>query len=275
MTPTKSAELNSPPVELSAQPLSPATFWGGDGASGTLGAIEAAKAAMKNSSDTSSEDRVMPAKIIMSKKERRKKSKVRITATSAATHAPQTEGSQKVINPNETRRVTSAPAIRIPTPAGSVNVQNRNASGASIATIEVQVPGFGALGFGAVWEMVLVPFEASKMWIRTHPRVMTLSWSILERGWDMGQIMTITGSRLWGVVFVYSKTGRLRLKRGDSVGTFVFDCVRSAVYLLIFMGLGVYMMRILACLVGVLRVGVVVLNGVLWMAKKLLGQGLL
>ena len=93
--------------------------------------------------------------------------------------------------------------------------------------------------------MVLVPYDASKMWLRNHPSVMTIGWTLLERVWEMGQIMTGTGFKLWSVVFIYSKTGRLKLKRGDTAGGFVADCARSALYLLMCVAIGVVVARVL------------------------------
>jgi hypothetical protein len=271
------AELDSPSIDLSTHPLSPGPFWGGDGSGGNSGAVEAAKSAigLKKKASTSSVEAVPVPSPLKVKKTRRKKPEVSDSARNVTgpTVAP-AEGS-RLPSPNESRRVASGPTLRTPEPAGrSASDKSRSASGASVATIEIQVPPFGALGFGAVWEMALVPFEASKMWLRNHPRVMTLAWSVMERGWDMGQAMTATGSRLWGVVFVYSKTGRLKLKKGDAAGSFVMDCARSAAYLLIFMAVGVAAMRVVKLVLDVMGVVGMIINGVVWVVKRLLGHGL-
>ena len=275
--------------------LSPAAFWGGDGASGVEGAKSAAKAAMKSSpgstngckksSDTSSEVIAAAIQVVMSKKERKKKAiipKLGSALAEATLRVPSTN-SKRAMSANESSRMTTVPSatLRVVSPAGTmVQPQRsmsgvRNISGASIATIEVPVPGLGGISIAGLSEMLLVPIDASRMWIRNHPKVMTSANVVLARGWEMGQIALTTGLRVWAVVFVYSKTGKFKMRRGDTAGGFVFDCVRSVAYLMMFMALSVCVMRILAGVASVLRIGIGMVRAIWWMVKKLLGQGIL
>lgn len=90
----------------------------------------------------------------------------------------------------------------------------------------------------------------------------------------MTQVITLTSAKLWGVVFVYSKTGRLKLKKGDTAGGFVFDCMRSCLYGLVFMAIGVAAMRVLKWVLNVMGVLGMVINAMVWVFKTLLGYGL-
>ncbi|KIV89445.1 hypothetical protein PV10_06845 [Exophiala mesophila] len=175
----------------------------------------------------------------------------------------------------------SVPRSKMGTPRGLAidctgSGKGRSISGNSVSTIEVQMPGLGSFGFGAIGEMAIVPFDATRMWIRNHPQVMQMGWAIIERAWQMGQVMMLTGWRLWTLVFVYSKTGRFKLsvKKGDSAGGFLVDCARSALYLMIFAAVGAFLMRVLSVLMGALGAIGWVLTGACWIVKKVLGVGL-
>jgi len=182
---------------------------------------------------------------------------------------------------SNSQRSVSGPRLRVPTPQGlaiacSGISKSRNVSGNSISTLEMQVPGLGSLGFSAVGEMVIVPFEATKMWIRNHPQVMQLAWEVLERAWQMSQVVATTALQLWTLIFVYSKTGKLKLRKGkkETAGGFVLNCARSCVYLLIFVAVGVFVMRALNILVGALGLMGWLFKGVFWVLKQLLGFGM-
>jgi len=102
---------------------------------------------------------------------------------------------------------------------------------------------------------------------------MTLGWEVLERGWQMGQITTTTGWKLWAMVFVYSKTGKLRLNmsRGETAGGFVIDCARSMLYLLVFAAVGVFVLRVLNVVLGVVGIVGWFFKALFWIAKQILG----
>ncbi|KAK5467313.1 hypothetical protein LTS15_000285 [Exophiala xenobiotica] len=177
-------------------------------------------------------------------------------------------------------RVPSGSRLRLPTPAGlAISCaglpKSRDVSGTSFATLELQIPGLGTFGGGALGEMVLVPFEASKMWIRNHPQVMNLGWDVLERGWHMGQTTTTTAWRLWAVIFVYSKTGKLKLNvaKGETAGGFVIDCARSALYLLVLAAAGAFAVRCLRIVLGLVGVVGWLFKAVFWVLKQVLGLG--
>ncbi|KIX02434.1 uncharacterized protein Z518_08375 [Rhinocladiella mackenziei CBS 650.93] len=163
------------------------------------------------------------------------------------------------------------------TPAGPATTcsgrsESRNLSDTSDATSEPQVPGPGALGGGVIAEVVLVPFEATKMWIRNHPQVIKIGWEILERGWQMGQVIGATGWRLWTVVFVYSKTGKLA--KGETAGGFVIDCARSALYLLVFAAVSVFIIRVLRILLDIARAIGWLFRAIFWVLKHVGGYGI-
>jgi len=145
-----------------------------------------------------------------------------------------------------------------------------------MATLEFQVPGLGALGIGAIGEMVLVPFEATKMWMHHHPYVMRLGRDLLERSWQMSQTMTTTGWKLWAVIFVYSKTGKLRLNvsKGETAGGFMIDCARSALYLVFFAAMSIIVLRVLRVVLGVAGVIGWFFKAIFWVLKQVLGLGL-
>ncbi|KEF58850.1 uncharacterized protein A1O9_03693 [Exophiala aquamarina CBS 119918] len=182
---------------------------------------------------------------------------------------------------SHSQRSVSGPRLRVPTPQGlaiacSGTSKSRNVSGNSISTLELQVPGLGSLGFGALGEMVIVPFEATKMWIRNHPQVMKLAWEVLERAWQMSQVIATTAWKLWALIFVYSKTGKLKLSKAkkETAGGFVLDCARSGVYLLMFITVGVFAMRVLNVLVGALSLVGWLFKGFFWVLRQVLGFGL-
>ncbi|KAJ9628237.1 hypothetical protein H2204_009497 [Knufia peltigerae] len=187
-----------------------------------------------------------------------------------------------VRKPNSSQgvRLASGSRLRVPTPTGlAISCiglpRNRNTSGTSIGTIEVQLPGLGSFGGGAVSDLVLVPFEATKMWIKNHPQAMKIGWQALERGWQMSQVMTTTAWRLWALVFVYSKTGKLKLKvsKGETAGGFVIDCARSALYLLVFAAVGVFLLRVLGIVLGLFGIVGWFVKTIFWVLGKVLGSG--
>lgn len=182
---------------------------------------------------------------------------------------------------SHSQRSVSGPRLRVPTPRGlaitcSGTSKARNVSGSSISTLELQVPGLGSLGLGVVGEMIIVPFEATKMWIRNHPQVMKLGWQILERAWQMSQVIATTAWRLWALIFVYSKTGKFKLNvaKKESTGGFLFDCARSGVYLLIFIAVGVFAMRVLNILIGALGLIGWLFQAFFWVTRQVLGFGM-
>ena len=270
------AELDSPPIDLSTHPLSPGAFWGGvatqAGNNTPKGdAVEAAKSAtgLKKNASVSSDEVAAPSPLRVKKTRKKRLDIADLSRNLTAPTTPVASGEERK---NESRRVASGPSLRMTTPSGT-NCP-RSASGASIATIEIPVPQFGSLGFGAIWEMIMVPFEASRMWLRNHPQILSLAWRVIERAYEMGQVMALTASKLWTAIFVYSKTGRLKLKRGETAGGFMLDCMMSAVYLLIFMAIGVAAMRVIKWILDVMGVLGMMINGVVWIVKKLLGYGL-
>ena len=108
------------------------------------------------------------------------------------------------------------------------------------------------------------------MWLRNHPDVMNIGWWLLERVHEMSQFMALTGFRIWGVVFVYSKTGKIKLGRGETAAGFVINCGRSLLYLLLFVGLAVLMLRVLRFVWSLVRVLGLAFRGVGWLMGHVL-----
>ncbi|KAL6244305.1 hypothetical protein RBB50_008547 [Rhinocladiella similis] len=240
------------PIELSAQPRTPATPF-------------------ENSANSRSE--------VGSK---HKSSAAGLHKRQRSCSSPVIGSAGPVRQPNTSQgvRLPSGSRLRVPTPTGlAISCiglpRSRNASGTSIGTIEVQIPGLGLFGGGTASDLVLVPFEATKMWIKNHPQVMKRGWEVLERGWQMSRIMSTTAWRLWALVFVYSKTGKLKLKvsKGETAGGFVVDCARSALYLLVFAAVGVFFLRVLGIVFGLFGIVGWVFRTIFWVLKKVLGLG--
>ncbi|KAK4937638.1 hypothetical protein LTR10_021784 [Elasticomyces elasticus] len=178
------------------------------------------------------------------------------------------------------KRTASISRLRVPTPVGlsiscSGSPKSRSTSARSVATLELQVPSLESFGGGAVGEMVLGSFEATKIWIADHPQLMKVGWEALERGWQMAQITMVTGSRLWAVVFVYSRTGKLKLNvaKGETAGGFMFDCARSLVYLLLFAAVAAFFIRTLRIVLGVVGIVGWLFQAVFWVLKQVVGLG--
>ncbi|EXJ58382.1 hypothetical protein A1O7_05807 [Cladophialophora yegresii CBS 114405] len=122
----------------------------------------------------------------------------------------------------ESNRAVSGSRLRIPSPMDLALgcsatktdfFRSRNVSGTSINTIEVQIPNLAS--YTALYELIFVPIEATTIWVKTHPQMLTIGGDMLRRAWEMAQIMTKTAWSVWAVIFVYSKTGREK-RLGDS-----------------------------------------------------------
>jgi hypothetical protein len=221
------------------------------------------------------------------------------------------DGSNRKVTPNEGRRVTSQPGPAVSngwddddaTSASGSKSRRRSSDATSVATLEVAMPKITSLtsGISAACEMALVPFEASRMWLRNHPRVGNGGSSVVHRGLDMLTVILGTTEACWHIAFVYSKTGKLRLpkitmKRKSSSSKdgwgedqaedgldvqqmtpaqFVWDCMRSFVYVLIFLALLVLLVRIVRWVLGVVKMVALVVRWVGWITRVLLGGGIL
>ncbi|KAL2443578.1 hypothetical protein ABEF95_007170 [Exophiala dermatitidis] len=272
------------PIELSAQPRTPAARSQEDlaGAGGSTDALIAALSAtgISRSKNLISEQR----------KHRRQRSSSSPVIGAAVVGPPY---------PSESPGASGASArLRIPAPMGLAigcsglpSKGRRNVSGTSVATtsttFEFQVPGLG-LGLGSLGgsrscansttntNFAELVFKG-KTWIKNHPHITKLGWDVLERAWQMGQIMTSTGWRLWAVLIVYFQTGKLKLKlnkkKGETAGGFVVDCARSALYLMVFVAVTVFVMRIVRVVLGVVGIVGWLIRAALWVLKQVLGLG--
>jgi hypothetical protein len=307
-------DLEGMPSELSGGPVSPSSRLGSK--SSVFGASTAAAAAARSAigSEKGRTDSLVPAslaaKAAMSKKANEpatpalqvRKSRSNSRALKADTDnglaVENDKASKRVITPNEGRRVTSSHVQSESINEGyeTRNGRKRADSGSSVSTFDMQMPNLAALGsnFGAVLDMALVPFNASKMWLRNNPVVEESGWWMIGRGGEMLLLILETGEASWRVAYVYSKTGKLRLpskarrggtKEGDmadsefkemtSPATFMWDCARSVLYTLIFLALGVTGVRMLKSLLSVAGVAFLMVKAMLWFGRVLLGGGIL
>lgn len=262
---SKSGQIGSPKrslIELSAQPRTPPVFDELVASGPTIGAVAAAASALGFRSRNL---------LTESSNKMQKSSRSPVLGI---------DMSPRKTSESRNCKAASGARLRVPTPTGlaiscSSTTENFNVSDNGNGAMELQVPSLGSLGGGAVAEMLLVPFEASKMWIRNHPHVLTSGWALIERGWQMGQIMTTTGWKLWSLVFVYSKTGQFTLSvaKGETAGGFVIDCARSMLYLLIFLAVSVFVMRVLRVVLGVMGIVGWCFKAVFWVLKGILRLG--
>ncbi|KIY01015.1 uncharacterized protein Z520_03681 [Fonsecaea multimorphosa CBS 102226] len=224
----------------------------------------------------------------------------KVSAPRPILHRRQRSSSLPIIGTSMTSRTASANAqhqraasggswLRVPTPLGFAMTcsksgkdgtsKSRNVSGASITTIELQVPNLVSLAscgsYAAIGDLLLIPLEAGKMWVRNHPQVFTVGREMAQRGLVMSQVMTKTGWRLWAMVFVYSKTGKIKfhLSKGETVGGFVLDVGRSLLYLIVFAALSTLAVRILGLVLGLLGIVGWIVRSVFWVLKGILGAG--
>lgn len=288
------AALSKAPVELSIKPPSPASNPARDSLNSQTDTAAAAldslqplglnrpngAAAAALSAMNSAQQKTSAPRPIMHKRQR---------SNSLPSIGP-FAGARKISGATESQRTVCGSRLRIPSPLGfsvscigataadrNGHTRSRNFSGTSMSTIELQIPNLASLtssgGYTTLGEIIYVPLEATKMWVRTHPRISTLGRDMTLRAWEMAQVMTKTAWRLWAVIFVYSKTGKVKFhaKRGESAGGFLMDMARSLLYLLVFAAAGALMLRILGLVISVLRVGVWVVKTVVWIVRSILG----
>ena len=295
--------------ELSSGPASPGTFWGGSPRSSSTTAAQVAinRLSRSNSTGSASVGATAAAKtaITMHPLDGNRKPAVLVKRRRGSNkNIANPERDTRKVTPNEGRRVTSH-QDQVEGLNDSTNdstsprsTRSRRISNTSITTLEVPMPKITSVtsGVSAVCEIALVPFEASRMWLRNHPTVSNGGWDVINRGLQMLSVVVCTTEACWRIVFVYSKTGKLRLPKivetstrdtddGKELKTvqvvqmtpagFMWDCVRSAAYVLILLALLVLVVRIVRWALGVVRFVLAVVNGVAWVGKVLLGGGIL
>ncbi|KIW95551.1 uncharacterized protein Z519_04136 [Cladophialophora bantiana CBS 173.52] len=188
------------------------------------------------------------------------------------------------------QRATSGGSwLRIPSPLGSVmscsnsskdgSWRSRNVSTASITTFELQVPSFASLtacgSCAVVGDVLLIPLQAARMWIRNHPHILAFGREVVQGAWIMTQLMMRTGWRLWATVFVYSKTGKIKfyVSKGETAGGFVLDLARSLLYLITFAAVSTLVIRVLGLVIWLLGIIGWVVRAVFWVLKGIMGVG--
>ncbi|KAI1618966.1 hypothetical protein EDD36DRAFT_460601 [Exophiala viscosa] len=270
------------PVELSAQPRTPGTPFHDRPVEYAGLALAAAISATRPASPLEDSKDALATALTATRSPKQKSPGLGLHTKQRSLSSPAiafvTSSQQSAETP--VKSTGSISRLRVPTRVGlsmacSGLPKNRSASARSVTSIELQVPSLGTFGAGAVGEMVLVPFEATRMWMTNHPQIVKVGWEVLERGWQMAQIMMITGCRLWAVVFVYSKTGKLKLNvaKGETAGGFMFDCARSLVYLLLFAAVAAFFIRTLRAVLGVVGIVGWLFQAVFWVLKQVVGQG--
>jgi hypothetical protein len=167
--------------------------------------------------------------------------------------------------------------IRIPSPwAGgwrscSAGIQSvRNVSGSSI---EIPLPTI--TNYTTLFDMILVPIDATRMWINNHPQVLLLGGHLTRKATEMAGVITKTTWQVWAIAFVYSKTGKIKFsaRRGETVGGFAWDAGRSFLYAMVFLGIAACVLRMVGLILGVVRFGWWFSGGLFWVCKGILGLG--
>lgn len=280
------AALTRPSPELVVQPPTPVKNSVPDALHRQSDAVAAARSASKPSV-SGKPNEALPAAVSAILSAQRK-----VSTTRPSMHKRQRSSSLPTVGlgitsrsaslNTESSRAVSGSRLRIPSPisfvlscAASKNgaSRSRNVSGTSVNTIEVQLPSLGS--YNALSEIFFVPFEATKMWIQTHPQILTMSHEGGQRAWEMAQIMMKTAWRAWAVIFVYSKTGKIKFnaKKGETARGFLMDVARSLLYFFVFAAIGAVLLRAVGLVLGVLRMGMWFFKAVFWMVRGILGVG--
>ncbi|ETN47204.1 uncharacterized protein HMPREF1541_01395 [Cyphellophora europaea CBS 101466] len=289
---TRAADIDMMPSELCGGRVSPGKFWGEQGpVSGSIAAAAAAKSAIgeRKIQDDSASMAAMAAKsaigltpptepkkpAVLVKKTRSKSSNSIKTVSSTAA----ADATMRKVTPNEGRRVVSPPtSIKqsyLEAGTSPQSLRRTPSVASSTMTLDPQLPGSAV---AALAEMVLVPFDVSRMWLRTHPTISKSGWSLLGRVGEMLLVVLGTGEGCWRVVYVYSKTGKWRAPKmkghkGKEGWGFAWDCVRSVAYTMILVAAAVLCVRVLRWVFTVVRAVWLLVRGVLWVGKVLLGGG--
>jgi hypothetical protein len=192
---------------------------------------------------------------------------------------PASAETKRKVTPNEGRPLSNRPASV--TTAGSGDTVStkslRRATSvlSSTSSCDVQLPLTAA---GAVAELIFMPVDISRMWLRHNPRVGRFGWLVADRLWEMLVIVAATVEACWRLVYVYSKTGKWRAPRVNGVRKdvwgLVWDVVRSFGYLVVLGALLVLGIRVVRWVFSVVRVVWWVLRVVAWVGKVLMGGGI-
>lgn len=184
--------------------------------------------------------------------------------------------SKRTVTPNEGRPLSGLCRSAVTEDSVSVKSLTRTASVVSKAsTLDIQLP---TTTIGAIAEMILIPLEVSRMWLRNHPGVSKSGWQVMNRIWTMALVVLATSEGCWRMVYVYSKTGKCKApklngKTRKEGWSFLWDCFRSLGYLIVLGALTVLCVRVMRWIVGVLKVVLFIMKGLLWVSKVLLGGG--
>ncbi|EHY58938.1 hypothetical protein HRR83_001802 [Exophiala dermatitidis] len=288
INPQSRIEHGPTPIELSAQPRTPAARSQEDLAGHSADALIAALSA----TGISRSKNLVPEQ----RKHRRQRSSSSPVIGAAVVGPPYPSESPGAFGASSRLRIPAPTPVGLAIACSGSGLSSkgqggggrRNISGTSVATtstaFEFQVPGLG-LGLGALGSRSCANSSTNfgemvfngKTWIKNHPHITKLGWDVLERAWQMSQIMTSTGWRLWAVLLVYSQTGKLKLKlnkkKGETPTGFVVDCARSALYLMVFVAVTVFVMRIVRVVLGVVGIIGWLVRAALWVLKQVLGFG--
>ena len=145
-----------------------------------------------------------------------------------------------------------------------------NASGSSVKTLEMPA----AAGIGAVFEALVVPFNALRMCLKTHPQLMVLMQMMMLKLLEMSKHVLDTIGSAYRVTYIYSKTGRISPGKSSSLGKFASDCVKAVVYCLIIGAVAMMVGKMLAVLAGAGSWLIWCLSWVAWIVKAV-GLGIL
>ena len=218
------------PMKGTPEIFTPAVFWG-DGEY-SPGAVNAARAAMLPEENTGATGGLMQGGRV---------------ATRPAEDAVVVSAKRSAGNSRSAKTSRNVSWATLVTPSEG----KRNLSGSSLRMINV--PDFGSVT--ALFEMCALPVAALAMWLRQHPQVIGYGEVGLMRVFEMSRQVLRTSDMLWRLSYVYSKTGRVQPRRVVEGGPAVLvrEVVTSALYVLVLVGVGIVVLRVLGVAMGVGR----------------------
>lgn len=145
-----------------------------------------------------------------------------------------------------------------------------NASASSVKSVEMPTNA----SIGTIIEALIVPFGASKMWLKKHPQLLALMQMIMVKLLDMSKHVLDTTGKAYRVAYIYSKTGRFSPGKHTSLSGFVRDCVKALVYCLVLGAMAMVVGRVLAVFAGAGSWLFWALSWVVWVVKAA-GLGIL
>ena len=278
---------------------SPTTFWGGDGTGGkTTGAVAAAKKALNPSPQPRTVDGASEAakKAVGLPKDaeldiRKPRARPR-NVTDPATPGPAganqgnrlasgTQANDATAQSRSARRALSG-SDDSSADATYSKSRHRNVSGSSLRSIDF--PPFslpfvnaGEESLAVLCEFIVLPLRVGWMWVQQHPELKDYVWIAAEKALGMLRVISATVEKCWVVAEVYSRTGKVRLRRQSHDGglpALLFDVGRSLAYIGVFLLAFVLFGRVFGGFWWVIRSLGWFVQGFVWLVGRVvLGYG--